>query len=473
MKTQCTCCSRDPQPPKPHGPVPSPRQLQWHQLEFYGFLHFTVNTFTDQEWGYGHEDADLFHPSDFDADQIAETAKMAGMKGLILTCKHHDGFCLWPSLGTKHSVRSCSWQKGKGNVVLDISRACARVGLKFGTYLSPWDRNHTDYGRPAYLRYYRKQLTDLMTNFGPIFETWFDGANGGNGYYGGAREARKIDPKKYYGWDKTWQIVRRIQPQACIFSDGGPDVRWVGNEEGIAGDPCWSTINAKKIYPGLAELPVLNRGERDGENWLPFECDVSIRPGWFYHRSEDERVRTPENLLDLYFKSVGRGGSFLLNLPPDRRGQIHENDVKSLRGFRRLLDATFRTDLSDGATATASSVRGGSSAYGAGNVLDGRGDTYWATDDSVRKASLALEFKRPVKFSVVDLREYLPLGQRVDAFAVDYWSSRGWQVFARGQNIGCRRLLRGKPVSSRRLRLRITHATACPAISRFGLYLES
>src|SRR6266404_2871646 len=232
------------EPPAPYGPVPSTRQLKWHEMEFIGFLHFTVNTFSDQEWGYGDENEEIFNPTHFDAEQIVSVARDAGMKQLILTAKHHDGFCLWPSKYTEHSVKNSNWRDGKGDVVRAISDACRKQGLRFGVYLSPWDRNRKDYGRPEYLTYFRNQLRELLTEYGPISEVWFDGANGGDGYYGGARERRTIDNKTYYDWARTWQIVRNLQPDACMFSDGGPDIRWVGNEGGLAGDPYWATLNA-------------------------------------------------------------------------------------------------------------------------------------------------------------------------------------------------------------------------------------
>ena len=269
------------EPPAPYGPVPSARQLRWHGLEIYGFLHFTVNTFTDKEWGYGDESPAIFDPTGFDADQIAGAAEAAGLKGLILTAKHHDGFCLWPSKLTEHSVRNSPWRGGKGDVVREIADACRRHGLLFGVYLSPWDRNHPEYGRPAYLDYYRGQLRELMTAYGPLFEVWFDGANGGDGYYGGAREKRTIDRRTYYDWENTRQVVRDLQNDAVMFSDAGPDVRWVGNEKGIAGDPSWATLDRGDFAPGEADEARLNRGDRPGTHWLPAECDVSIRPGWF------------------------------------------------------------------------------------------------------------------------------------------------------------------------------------------------
>jgi len=457
-------------PPSPYGPIPSPRQLQWHELEFYGFVHFSMNTFTDKEWGYGDEDPALFNPTGFDAEQIVRTAKEAGMKGLILTAKHHDGFCLWPSKYTEHSVKQSPWKGGRGDVVREISNACRKYGLKFGIYLSPWDRNRSDYGRPEYLTYFRRQLRELLTGYGPVFEVFLDGANGGDGYYGGARETRRIDRETYYDWTNTWQLVRDLQPNACLFSDAGPDVRWVGNERGVAGETCWATLNRADFVPGRADQNRLNRGDRPGTDWVPAECDVSIRPGWFYHEREDDKVRTPDNLVSLYYASVGRGASLLLNLPPDRRGQIAEADVKSLRGFRRLLDETFARDLARGATVSASNVRG--RRFLARNVIDGRRETYWATDNEVKTPELVLDLGRQVTFNVVRLREYLQLGQRVEAFAIDVWQGDRWIEFAKGTSIGNCRLVRGQPVTTAKVRLRITQAAVCPAISELSLFSE-
>lgn len=460
-------------PPAPYGPVPSARQLRWQEMAYYGFLHFTVNTFTDREWGNGDEDPAVFNPTDFDADQIVGAARDGGMAGLILTCKHHDGFCLWPSKYTEHSVKNSPWRGGKGDVVREISEACRHHGLKFGVYLSPWDRNHAEYGRPAYVTYYQNQIRELMTGYGPIFEVWFDGANGGDGYYGGARERRSIDANTYYAWPKTWQIIRELQPEATLHGDYGPDSRWVGNEQGIAGDPCWATLADHDLNFGAADTKRLNQGERPGAIWSPAECDVSIRPGWFYHASEDGKVKSPETLLDLYYASVGRGATLLLNVPPDRRGRIHESDAAALRGFRRLHDAIFVKNRAAGAKVSASGVRGGDvRAFGAANVLDRKLDTYWSTDDGEATPELVLTMRRPETFDVVSLREFLPLGQRIDAFALDAWQNGQWAEFARGNSVGSRRLIRVTPVTTERVRLRITQAAACPAISELGLFAE-
>ena len=456
--------------PAPLSPVPSPRQLAWHELEFYGFLHFTVNTFTNREWGYGDESAVVFNPTDFDADQIVGAAQDGGMKGLILTCKHHDGFCLWPSRYTEHSVKNSPFKR---DVVKEISEACGRHGLRFGVYLSPWDRNRSEYGSPDYLIYYRNQLRELLSEYGPVFEIFFDGANGGDGYYGGAYERREIDNRTYYDWPSTWQLVRELQPNTVLFSDAGPDIRWVGNENGIAGETCWATSNREDFSPGNADVVRLNRGDRPGAHWVPAECDVSIRPGWFYHKHEDGQVKMPQQLVDLYYSSVGRGASFLLNLPPDRRGRIPDADVVSLQGFRRIIEATFRANLAAGARVTASNWRGGRDRrFAPGNVLDGSPITYWATDDGVKTASLILDLGSDIAFNVVRLREHLPLGQRIEAVGLDQWQNGQWAEFATATSIGNCRLIRGPRITTSRVRLRVMQAAVCPAISEVGLFAE-
>ena len=459
-------------PPEPYGPVPTERQLAHQQLEFYGFVHFTVNTFTGREWGKGDEPESVFNPTDFNADQIARTAKMAGMKGLILTCKHHDGFCLWPSAFTTHSVTNSPWKNGRGDVLRELSTACRKAGLQVGIYLSPWDRNRADYGTPAYIPHYRDQLRELLTNYGPIFEVWFDGANGGDGYYGGARETRNIDRRTYYDWPNTWALVRELMPEANMFADGGPDVRWVGNERGRAGDPCWATLNQADFAPGQADEKRLNRGDRPGTDWVPAECDVSIRPGWFYHAAEDAKVKTPEQLLDIYYASVGRGACLNLNVPPDQRGQIADPDVRSLREFRRILDATFAHDLARDAKLTASNVRGGESQFGPKNLVRHKAGRYWATDDAVTTPEVVLTWPKPVTFNVVSLKEYLPLGQRIESFALDQWKDGQWVQFAAGTSIGSHRLIRGEFVTTGKLRLRITGAPVCPALAELGVFAE-
>ncbi|HKX26707.1 MAG TPA: alpha-L-fucosidase [Blastocatellia bacterium] len=460
-------------PPQAFGATPSPRQWQWHQLEMYAFVHFTINTFTDREWGYGDEDPGLFNPTDFDANQIVETLKRGGMKGLILTAKHHDGFCLWPTKTTSHNIARSSWRNGRGDVVRELSDACRRHGLKFGVYLSPWDRNSAAYGKPEYLSIYREQLRELLTGYGPLFEVWHDGANGGDGYYGGARETRRIDKARYYDWPNTWAMVRQYQPEAVIFSDAGPDVRWVGNERGIAGETCWSTIDPEGIYPGLGGIEGrLNRGDRHGAAWRPAECDVSIRPGWFWHEKENGQVKSPRQLLDLYFASVGRGASFLLNVPPDRRGRIQENDARALQEFGDLLKETFASNLAQGARAKASNIRGGDRRFGGAKALDDDRSSFWATDDQVTTAELELDLKGAKSFNLVRLCENIQLGQRVEEFAVEIWKDGAWVGFGAGSSMGAQRLIRGERVTTDKVRIRIIKAAAGPCLSEVSLFAE-
>jgi alpha-L-fucosidase len=363
-------------------------------------------------------------------------------------------------------------------VVRDLSDAAGRAGLKFGVYLSPWDRNNPNYGTPRYIEIYRQQLTELLTQYGPIFEVWHDGANGGDGYYGGAREKRTIDKRTYYDWPKTWELVRSLQPRAVIFSDVGPDIRWVGNERGIAGDPCWACYDPVGADAGPAspgdvrerESPI---GTRHGSHWLPAECDVSIRPGWFWHESENSRVKTPAQLIDLYYKSVGRGANLLLNVPPNRLGVLQEEDVNSMRGLRSYLDATSAHNLALDAKVTASNVRGKSRFYAASNLTNGEPHTHWATDDDVLVADAVLEFKRPVTFSVIAVKEDIRYGQRVDAFAVERWESGSWERVATGTSIGPRKYVRlERPATASRVRLRVTQASASPVLTQFCLFSE-
>jgi len=384
-------------------------------------------------------------------------------------------FCLWPSRYTEHSVKNSPWKNGKGDVVKELVDACRRHGLKFGVYLSPWDRNHKDYGKPEYVQYYRNQLRELLSNYGEVFEVWHDGANGGDGYYGGSREARTIDRTKYYDWPATWSLIRQLQPKAVIFSDVGPDIRWVGNENGYAGETCWAMydpigFNGDAPAPGYTRDKEGIEGHRNGTQWLPAECDVSIRPGWFYHAAQDSLVKTPEKLFELYFQSVGRNGSLLLNVPPDRRGRWHENDVQALRGFKHLLDQCFSRNLAAGAEVVGSNVRGNGRQFAAGNTVDQNKETYWATDDSVTSASLVLTLQRDSTFNCVMLQEHIALGQRIEAFAVERWDGQAWMPIASGTTIGHKRLLRFPTVTAGRVRLTIHKAKACPTISNFGIF---
>ncbi len=457
--------------PQPFGAIPSARQLQWHKMEFYGFLHFTVNTFTGKEWGYGDESEHVFNPTALDTRQWARVARDAGMKGLIFTAKHHDGFCLWPSKHTEHSVKNAPWKGGKGDVLQELSKACGKFSLKMGVYLSPWDRNHAEYGKPEYIDYYRKQLTDVLTNYGEVFEVWHDGANGGDGYYGGAREKRSIDNKTYYKWQETWAMIRKLQPNAVIFSDAGPDCRWVGNEKGYAPDTCWATINPKGMYPGHADRKVLGHGTPNGNVWRPAEVDVSLRRGWFFH--ENQAPKTVTELLNIYYNSVGHGACLLLNLTPDKRGLIPEQDVKRMQEFGAIIAQTFKTDLAEGKPAKASNVRGGSRTFAVANVTDGKRNTYWATDDNILHASITIDLQKQTRINRIRVQEFIPLGQRIKSFTIEAHTNNGWEKVAEGTTIGARRILRFPSVHADIIRLHINESLACPTISTIEMYLAT
>ncbi|MGQ7867955.1 alpha-L-fucosidase [Sunxiuqinia sp. sy24] len=465
------CTQQVPPPPAAVGPTPTARQLEWHKLEQYAFIHFTTNTFTGKEWGFGDESPTVFNPTNLDPEQWAKTIQEAGLKGIILTCKHHDGFCLWPSEYTEHDIANSPYKNGKGNVVEEVYQACKKYGLKFGVYLSPWDRNHPDYGTPAYVEYYRNQLKELFHAYGPVFEMWFDGANGGDGYYGGANEKRKIEGATYYDWPTTLKMIREIEPEVIFFSDAGPDIRWCGNERGFVGETNWNTISTDTLYagkPGITEL--LNRGSEDGTNWVPAEVDVSIRPGWFYHAHEDDKVRSAENLFKIYLESVGRGSNLLLNLPPDRRGLIHENDVASLRKWKAMLDEAFANNLAANAPVKASATRGEAAVYGAQNLTDSKPETYWTTDDNQQTAELLVELGQEQTISYVLLQEYIQLGQRVKAFSLEANINGTWKKIGEATTIGYKRIVPVDEVKTSQLRIRILDSKACPVLSNLEVY---
>lgn len=463
-----SCQDRVVEPPAPSGPIPSAAQVAWHEMELNAFVHFTTNTFTDKEWGYGDEDPSIFNPTAFNADQWVTTFKDAGFRGVILTCKHHDGFCLWPSKFTEHSVKNSPFKK---DVVKEVADACKRHGLKFGIYVSPWDRNHAQYGSPEYVQYYRNQLQELFTNYGPIFEMWFDGANGGDGFYGGKREARKINGGTYYDWPTTLNLVREAEPEVIFFSDAGPGVRWVGNERGVAGETNWNTITPDTLFAGKGGIEnLLNTGSENGTHWIPAEVDVSIRPGWFYHAKEDSMVKTPEQLVEIYLTSVGRGSTLLLNVPPDRRGLIHENDVQALAQWRALLNERFKTNLAADAKVNASAVRGDSKQFAGENVKDNNPETYWALNDSERSGTIEFSFGEQRLVQYVLLQEYIKLGQRVKSFTIEAKTNDGWKKIGAGTTIGYKRIIKVDPVEASSVRISINDAKACPVISTIELF---
>ena len=457
------------EPPKPVGPLPSERQLAWHEMGYYGFLHFNMNTFTNIEWGSGAESPDLFNPTEFDARQWARIAKEAGMKGLILTAKHHDGFCLWPSEHSTHTIKDSPWKDGKGDVVKELSEACAEYGLKMGVYLSPWDRNHSEYGRADYVEDFHGQLRELLTNYGDIFEVWFDGANGGSGYYGGANETRKIDSKTYYEWDKVIGIVRELQPNAVIFGDGGPDVRWVGTEQGFANETNWCLIS-DEVHIAYPKYKELRSGHEDGTNWVPAECDVSIRPGWYYHPYENHKVKSLQKLVKIYYETIGRNGSLLLNLPLDNRGLVHENDELQLMKLANQIKMDFEENLALKATMSATYVRGGSAIYAPENLIDGDKKSYWATDDDKINSSVTFTFDKPTAINRILLQEYIKLGQRIKAYNIEAEINGEWQTIDSQTTIGYKRILRFETVTTSKFRVNFTDAKASPAISNMALY---
>lgn len=454
--------------PKPFGPVPTEQQMKWQEMEYYAFIHFSINTFTDQEWGYGDNDPKLFNPTNLDCRQWARVCKESGMKGIILTAKHHDGFCLWPSKYTEYSVKNSPWKNGKGDLVRELADACKEYGLKLGIYVSPWDRNHPQYGQPEYITYFRNQLKELLTNYGDIFEVWFDGANGGSGYYGGAKETRTIDRRTYYDWQNTYKMIRELQPNAVIWNDNGDraDLRWVGTEAGYVGETNWSLLNAKGDVPE----EMLRHGVENGDSWVPGEVNTSIRPGWFYHTYEDARVKTLPQLLNIYYSSFGRNGTLLLNFPIDRRGRIHENDEKAALDLAAAVKEAFAVNLAKGKKASASNVRG--KIYDAEKVLDGNKDTYWATKDGVLSASLTIDFDSPTAFNRFLAQEYISLGQRVKAFKIEVLLENGtWKELDRQTTIGYKRILAFPTVTAKKLRFTVLDAKANPIISNIGVYL--
>lgn len=466
-----SCTSGKVLPPEPILPVPEPKQVEWQQMETYAFIHFGLNTFNDREWGYGDTDPKTFNPTNLDCEQWAQTLVKAGMKGVILTAKHHDGFCLWPFEGTDYSVKNSPWKNGQGNVVKELSEACKKYGLKFAVYLSPWDRHQANYGTPEYLPYFYAQLHDLLTNYGPVFEVWFDGANGGDGWYGGAKDIRTIDRKNYYNYPRIYEMLDSIQPQAIIFSDGGPGCRWVGNEKGFAGATNWSFLRKGEVHPGYDKSYELQYGHPDGNQWVPAECDVSIRPGWFYHPEEDDRVKSPDQLVDLYYRSVGHNATLLLNFPVDRRGLIHPVDSANAVRFHEMIQQQLKTNLVAGMIPKVSNERGGD--FVASALTDDNFDTYWATEDGVTTADIEFSFDTPTRMNRMMLQEYIPLGQRVKAFVVEYLDKDTWlpvKLNEETTTIGYKRLLRFETVETKGMRIRITDARGPLCLSNVGVY---
>ncbi|MGH7447658.1 MAG: alpha-L-fucosidase [Longimicrobiales bacterium] len=444
-------------------PRPTPRQLAWQRDELAMFIHFGVNTFTNREWGDGREDPRLFDPANLDARQWARVAKSTGFRAMVLTAKHHDGFCLWPSAYTEHSVRSSPWRGGQGDLVREFVDACRAEGLQAGLYLSPWDRHEPSYGdSPRYNDFYIDQLTELLTRYGPIHEVWFDGANG-EGPNGRRQE---------YDWPRFHGTVRALQPDAVMFSDAGPDVRWIGNESGIGNQTSWSMMDPDRIpYAGMpADTPMrdaLQLGDPMGTVWRPPEADVSIRPGWFWHPAEDERVRSVANLVDLYFVSVGRNSKLLLNVPPTTAGMLHETDASRLTGFAERLSTIFATNHATGARVRASGSAG--ARFAPVHVVDADPDTYWSAPSGARPAWLELELPAPAAFNIVCLQEAVAYGQHIASYRVEAWIRERWQTLSWGTTIGHRKLDRFPQVTAQRVRVTIEFAYDTPRLASIAL----
>lgn len=431
---------------------PSPRQFAWQEMEFTFFIHFGMNTFTDREWGEEGTDPVNFNPTELDARQWARVARMAGAKLMIVVAKHHDGFCLWPSKYTDYSVRNSPWKNGKGDVIKDVAEACREYDIKLGIYLSPWDINSPIYGTDEYNEYFKNQLRELLTNYGEISEVWFDGACGE-----GPNGKRQV-----YDWQGYYQVMRELAPDAVI-AVMGPDVRWVGTESGYGRETEWSVVpvsgeimkmieeSTVESMANMAFVPLIDPQQPDlgsreklagsaGLVWYPSEVDVSIRPGWFYHSNQDSLVKSPEELVDIYYSSVGRNSLLLLNVPPEQRGLIHENDVASLKGMREILDATFDTNL------VVNSI---------------------TTEDPYQ---FIYEIKEDQSFNTILLQENIRNGQRIEEFVVEAISGGEWKEVARGATVGYKRLLRVENITARSVRLTVISSRGEPEIKFFGVY---
>ena len=441
------------------GPVPTENQLRWQEMEMYAFIHYSLNTYTDQEWGFGNEDPQLFNPSNLDCRQWARVCKQAGMRGIIFTAKHHCGFCMWPSRYTKYSVKNSPWKNGQGDVVRLLAEACREEGLKFAVYLSPWDRNHPQYGRPEYVTYFRNQLRELLSNYGEIFEVWFDGANGGDGWYGGANETRHIDRTTYYEWPETYRMIRQLQPQCLIWNDGSDrgDLRWVGTEAGNVGETNWSLLN----HDGPVTWPMLHYGLEDGDSWVPAETNTSIRPGWFYHKTEDAHVKSLSKLMDTYYKSVGRNSTLLLNFPIAPDGRIHPVDSLRAVAFRKMIQEVFKKDLIENGKLTIETGVGAE------------------TEGNFQYSIFNIQWDKPTTFNRFVAEEDIRYGQRVRKFSLEAEVNGQWvplkDQLVEGSDglttIGHRRIVCFPCVTATRLRFTILDAKCEPIIKRTSVYL--
>ena len=445
-------------------PIPSDRQKIWQEMEYYAFIHFNMNTFTNKEWGYGDESPSKFNPTSLDTDQWAEVIKNSGMKGIIITAKHHDGFALWHSNYTSHSVKNSPWKNGEGDLIKDLEKSCRKFGLKLGIYLSPWDRNHPDYGTKKYISYFRNQLTELLTNYGEIFEVWFDGANGGSGFYGGTNEIRKVDKKTYYDWENTHKIIRELQPNAVIFSDAGPDIRWVGNEKGYANKTTWSNIYKDSVYGGMPDYYKFSSGQENGSHFIPTETDVSIRPGWYYHPEEDDKVKSLEKLIDIYFNSVGLNSSLLLNIPVDTRGLIHENDTKRLYELNNYIRNTFSNNFF-----MESKMYLNGMSHPIDKLIDNKISTMCPFKTKLNNV-IEISLNENKIVDIFKISENINLGQRVKKFRLQALVDDIWVTIEEGTTIGSKRLIKFDPIDIKKLKFTIIDSKDIPMISEIGIY---
>lgn len=456
-------------PPKPIGAVPTEAQIAWHKLETYAFVHFGLNTFNDLEWGYGNTPVATFAPQHLDTDQWVRTFKAAGMKAVLITAKHHDGFCLWPTKTTDYSVKNSPWRGGKGDLVKELSESCRKYGLKLGIYLSPWDRNHAEYAKEGYQKVFHEQIRELSTNYGPLFEYWFDGANGGTGWYGGANEVRKIDPQTYYQYEEAAKLLRQNNPDIMIFGGTVPTIRWIGNEAGWAGQTNYASYDIHKERHHKENI----WGHRGASTWLPGEVDVSIRPGWFYHPRENHQVRSVANLMNLYYQSVGRNANFLLNFPIGLDGLVPKQDSINAVAYYNHIQRSFKTNLAQKAKVITKDTRRGKM-YAPKHIVDGNDDTYWATIDEAKTAEVILRLSKKQRINNIVLQEYIRLGQRVEAFSLETKNMRGeWQPIETSDSlttIGYKRIIRMRAVETDAIRLRVTKSLGPVCLAELAAY---
>jgi len=447
---------------KPYGALPNRNQLEWHQLEQIAIIHLSLATYDNKEWGFGDSDPKKFNPVNFDADKIIKTVKDAGFKGIILVTKHHEGFCLWPTKTTEYNISNSPFRNGKADMVKDYAEACKKYGIKLGLYLSPWDRNNKYYGTEKYVTdIFMGQLKELLTNYGEVFEIWFDGANGGDGYYGGANETRKIDNKTYYKWDEVLAMCAKLQPKAVFFN--GTSIRWIGNEDGIAGETNWCTIPndfSTMLYGAT-------NGKEDGEIWAPGEADFRLRNGWFYHTNEDNTVKQPAVLLERYMTTVGRNATFNIGLTPNTKGEFHPNDVNALLGYKKLLDESFLVNYAEKARIVATNGR---LEYSPNMLIDNNPKTFWAAKEGIKTCEIKLVFGGNVEVNAIALQEFIEKGQRVKEFSVEAKVNGVNKVLCEATTIGYKRILRFPTVWTSEVVVKIKDAKACPVLSEIKLY---